>query len=48
MCDLVIYLMTVLSSLYGIMMDSAINAPGHVNNVADGISSTNKRYWKVK
>ena len=27
------YLMTVLSSSYGIIIDRAINAPGHENNV---------------
>ena len=29
MCDFDIYLMTVLSSSYGIIMDDAINQPGH-------------------
>ena len=43
---LAIYLMTVLSSSYGIIMDRAINAPGHGKNVVDGINATNKRYLK--
>ena len=41
-----IYLMTVLSSLYGIIMDRAINVPGHGKNVVDGINVTGKRYLK--
>ena len=40
MCALDIYLMTVLSSLYGIIMDSAIDAPDHGNNVVDCINAT--------
>ena len=39
-CALDIYLMTVLSSSYGIIMARAINAPGHRNNVVDGINAT--------
>ena len=35
--DLDIYLMNVLSYLYGIIMDLKINALGHGNNVFDGI-----------
>ena len=45
-CDLTIYLMTVLSSSYGIIMDRAINAPGHGNNVVDALNATEKRYLK--
>ena len=29
-------------------MDCAINAPGHVNNVVDGLNTTDKRYLKGK
>ena len=47
--DLAIYLMTLLSSLYGIIMYRAINAPGHRKNVVDVINGTEKRkngtYW---
>ena len=46
MCDLVIYLMTVLSSLYGITMDRVINEPGHGKNVVDELNSTEKRHLK--
>ena len=40
MCALAIYLMAVLSSSYGIIMDIIINAPVHGNNVVDGINAT--------
>ena len=33
-----IYLMTVLSSSYGIIINFSINAPGRVNNVFDRIN----------
>ena len=46
--DLDIYLMTVLSSSYGIIMDRAINAPGHGKNVVDGINAKDKLYLKGK
>ena len=48
MCDLAIYLMTVLSYSYGIITDHVINSPGHGNNVVDGINATDKRYLKGK
>ena len=47
-CVLAIYLMTVLSSSYGIIMDCAINSLGHGNNVVDGINATYKHYLKLK
>ena len=46
MCALAIYLMTVLSYSYGIIMDHAINAPGHGNNVVDGLNAMDKIYLK--
>ena len=46
MCALAIYLITVLSSSYGVIMDHAINAPGHGNNVVDGLNATDKHYLK--
>ena len=46
MCALVIYLMVVLSYSYSIIMDNAINEPGHGNNVVDGINATSKIYLK--
>ena len=45
-CDLAVYLMPVLSYSYGIIMDCAINAPGHRNNVIYGLNATDKCYLK--
>ena len=45
-CDLAIYLMTVLLSPYGIIMDCTINALGRGNNAVDGINETDKNYLK--
>ena len=45
-CDLTIYLMTLFSYLYGIIMNHEINAPVNVKNVVGGINATNKRYLK--
>ena len=39
-CALYIYLMTVLSSLYDIIMERAVNAPVHGNNFVDRLSTT--------
>ena len=41
-----IYLMTVLSSANGIVMDHTINAPGHTQNFVDGINATDEQYLK--
>ena len=38
--------MIVLLPLYGIKMDSAINAPGHGKNVVDIVNANYKRYFK--
>ena len=45
-CALAIYLMTILSYSYGIILDRAINAPVHEKNVVDGINATYKHYLK--
>ena len=45
-CALEIYLMTLLSSSYGIIMDHAINAPGRGNNAVQGLNATYKLYLK--
>ena len=45
-CALAIFLITVLSSSYSIIMDIENNAPGHLKNVVDGLNETNKRYLK--
>ena len=41
-----IYVITVLSSLYGIIMDREIKVPGNGKNVVDGINATDKHYLK--
>ena len=46
MCALAIYLMTVLSSSYVIIIDSAINSPVSGKNVVDRLNATEKRYLK--
>ena len=46
MRDSDIYLITVLSSLCGIIIDRAINAPGHGKNVVDGFNATEIFYLK--
>ena len=38
-CYLAIYLITVLSYSYGIIMDSKINAPGYGNNFISGFNA---------
>ena len=45
-CFLDIYLITVLSYSYGIIMYLEINAPVRGNNVVDEINATEKRYLK--
>ena len=46
--DLAIYLITVLSYSYGIIMNFSINAPGHGKNDVDGLSPTERKYLKGK
>ena len=46
MSALAVYLMTVISSSYGIIMDCAINSPSFVYNVVDGLNATVKCYFK--
>ena len=43
-CALAIYVMTLLSSPYGIIMDRAINETGHGNNLVDELNATERRY----
>ena len=43
-----IYLMTLLSYLYGIIMYRTINSPGNGKIVVDGINATDKFYLKEK
>ena len=44
MCALGIYLMTVLSSSYVIIIYREINVPGHWESVVDGLNATYKCY----
>ena len=46
MCALDKYLLTMLSSSYGIIMDRSIYAPGHGNNCFDGLNVTGKHNFK--
>ena len=43
-----IYLMILLSSSYGIILDRAINAPGHGKNFFYGLYAMDKRYLEGK
>ena len=43
-CDLSIYLITVLSSSYGIIMNPAINEPGHGKSIVDVLNAADKPY----
>ena len=45
-CYFAIYLITVLSSLYYIIIYPVINVPGIGENDVDSINTTNKRYLK--
>ena len=47
-CALPIYLMTVFSSSYYIIIDRVIIAPGHGNNVVYVLNTTENRYLKEK
>ena len=41
-CDIAIYLITVLSSIFGTITDHGINIPGHECFLVDGINATRK------
>ena len=43
-CALGIYLMTILSYLYGKIIDYKINSPGHRNDDFDVLNDTTKQY----
>ena len=47
-CNLAIYLITVLSYSYGIIMNFSINAPGSGNNIVNVINATDKLCLKKK
>ena len=43
-CASALYLMSVMSQTYSIIIDSGISAPGHGKEVVDGLNSVDKRY----
>ena len=45
-CAISIYIITVLLSLIGIILHSAINAPDHVSRVFNGITDNDRSYLK--
>ena len=45
-CVFGIHLMTVLSSSYGIILEIAMNAPGHEKNLVDRLNAKVKTYLK--
>ena len=47
-CEIRIYLLTVLPYSYYLTMDHAINAPVHENDVVGGLNATDKSYLKEK
>ena len=47
-CSLAIFLITVLSYSYDIIMDCSVNAPGLENNSVDGLNAIDKRYLNGK
>ena len=45
-CDLAIYIISLLSYLYDIIMNREINSPCHRKNIVDGPNATDKHYLK--
>ena len=43
-CASVLYLMSVMSQTYSIIIDCGISAPGHGKEVVDGLNAVDKRY----
>ena len=43
-CASVLYLMSVMSQTYSIIIDMGISAPGHGKEVVDGLNAVDKRY----
>ena len=43
-CASALYLMSVMSQCYSIIIDQGISAPGHGKEVVDGINAVDKRY----
>jgi hypothetical protein len=47
-CGTAIYLLSVLSSQFGVTVDRMIGAPGHGKDVVDALNATTKKYIKQK
>ena len=45
-CAIEIYLTTVLSDIFGFIMDHGISLPSHRSNIVDGIHATDTLYLK--
>ena len=43
-CASALYLMSVISQCYSIIIDQGISAPGHVKDVVDVLNAVDKRY----
>ena len=43
-CAYALYLMSVISKCYSIIVDQVISAPGHGKEVVDGLNAVDKRY----
>ena len=43
-CSIAYYMMSYLSKLYQIVLDRAVDTPGHGKDVVDGINAVQKRY----
>ena len=43
-CASALYLMSVISQTYSLIIDRGISAPGHGKEVADGLNAVDKRY----
>ena len=44
MCSIAYYLMSYLSTLYQIVLDRAVDTPGHGKDVVDGFNAVQKQY----
>jgi hypothetical protein len=45
-CGTAMYLLSILASTYGIVIDRAIGAPGHGKDIVDGLNATDKVYLR--
>jgi len=45
-CGTAMYLLSILASKYGIIIDRAIGAPGHGKDIVDGLNATDKVYLR--